>query len=188
MKKQVLSMIGAAALSLPLYAADTYTLDSRHTWPVFEINHLGFSTQRGRFNKTTGKVTLDRAAKKGAIDIVIDTASIDMGLEKWDEHMRSDDYFNTAKFPTMTFKSDKLTFEGDELIAAEGSFTLLGVTKPLKVTVTNFRCADHPMVKKPACGADVSTSIKRSEFGMTKGLPAIGDVVKIVIPVEAIKD
>lgn len=188
MKRQLLSLVGVATLSLPLYAADVYTVDPRHTWPVFEINHLGLSTQRGRFNKTEGKITLDQAAKTGSIDITIDAASIDMGLEKWDEHMRSEDFFNVAKYPTMTFKSNKLSFDGDKLVAAEGNFTLLGVTKPVKLTVSNFRCAEHPIAKKPACGADVSTAIKRSDFGMTKNIPAVGDEVKIIIPVEALKD
>lgn len=178
----------ASLLAAPAWAADDYTIDSRHTWPVFEVNHLGFSTQRGRFNKSSGKVTLDSAAKKGSVELVIETASIDMGLDKWDEHMKSDEFFNVKFFPTMRFVSDRLVFDGDKVVAAEGSFTLLGVTKPLTLTVSNFRCAPHPMVKKPACGADITATLKRSEFGMTKFLPAVSDEVRISAPVEAIKD
>ena len=185
---RLLAILLTGLLAAPAFAVDNYTVDSRHTWPVFEVNHLGFSTQRGRFNKSSGKVTLDTAAKKGSVELVIETASIDMGFEKWDEHMKSDEFFNVAQFPTMRFASDKLVFDGDKVVGAEGSFTLLGVTKPLTLTVSNFRCAPHPMVKKPACGADITAILKRSEFGMTKFVPAVSDEVKIIVPVEAILD
>lgn len=183
-----LIFIVAALLAAPAYAVDSYTVDSRHTWPVFEVNHMGFSTQRGRFNSSSGKITLDTAAKKGSVELVIETASLDMGLDKWDEHMKSEDFFNVAQFPAMRFTSDKLVFDGDKVVAAEGSFTLLGVTRPLTLTVSNFRCAPHPMNKKPTCGADVTATLKRSEFGMTKFVPAVSDEVKISVPVEAVKD
>lgn len=187
--KQTLAIAALAALfAAPVHAADSYTIDTRHTFPVFEVNHLGFSTQRGRFNKSSGKITLDTAAKKGGVDITIETASIDMGLDKWDEHMRADDFFNAEFYPTMRFVSDKLKFDGDKVVAAEGNFTMLGVTKPLTLTVGNFHCAPHPMLKKPACGADITATIKRSEFGMTKYVPAVSDEVKIIVPVEAFKD
>jgi polyisoprenoid-binding protein YceI len=188
MKRFALAVVAATLTQAALAAPESYTIDPRHTLPVFEVNHLGFSTQRGRFNKASGKIALDTAAKTGSIDVAIETASIDMGLDKWDEHMRSDDFFNAAKFPTMSFKSTRLSFDGDKLVGAEGDFTLLGVTKPVKLGVANFRCGEHPIAKKHTCGADVSTSIKRSEFGMTKYLPGVGDDIKIVIPVEAFRD
>jgi len=188
MKKSFAAVLIAAALSLPAYAADSYTIDTRHTFPVFEVNHLGFSTQRGRFNKVSGIIVLDVAAKAGAINITIDTASIDMGLDEWDKHMRSEDFFNAEKFPAMTFKSDKLIFDGDKLTGAEGRFTLLGVTKPVKLAISGLHCANHPINKKPLCGADAVTTIKRSEYGMMKYLPAISDDIKVMIPVEAFKD
>ena len=181
-------ILAAALLTAPAYAADSYTVDSRHTWPVFEVSHMGFSTQRGRFNNSSGKIMLDTAAKKGSVELVIQAASIDMGLEKWDEHMKSDEFFNVAQYPTMRFVSDKLVFDGDKVVGAEGSFTLLGVTKPMTLTLSNFRCAPHPMNKKHTCGADATATLKRSEFGMTKFLPGLGDEVKISVPVEAVKD
>ncbi len=187
MKALVVSMLLVAGTSQAV-AADTYTIDATHTWPMFEVNHLGFSTQRGRFNKTSGKITLDRDAKKGAIEAVVDVNSLDMGFEKWDAHMKSEDFFNAEKFPTMLFKSDLLKFDGIRLTGAEGTLTLLGVTKPVKLSVTQFKCGEHPMNKKPMCGAEVVTTIKRSEFGMTKYVPAVGDEVKISFPVEAYKD
>jgi len=185
---RLLATLFASLIATPACAADSYTIDSRHTWPVFEINHMGFSTQRGRFNKSSGKITLDTATKKGSVDITIETASLDMGFDKWDEHMKSEDFFNAEFYPAMHFISDKLVFDGDKVVAAEGSFTLLGVTRPLTLTVSNFRCAPHPMLKKPACGADITATLKRSEFGMTKYVPAVSDEVKIFVPVEAVKD
>jgi len=175
-------------LAVPAFATDSYTIDSRHTYPMFEVNHMGFSTQRGRFNQSSGKIALDTATKTGSVELTIETASIDMGLDKWDEHMKSEDFFNVAHFPTMRFTSDKLVFDGDKVVSAEGSFTLLGITQPLTLTVSNFRCAPNPMNKKQTCGADITATFKRSEFGMTKYVPGVSDEVKISTPVEAIKD
>lgn len=185
---KALTILITGLLAAPACAADNYTIDSRHTFPVFEVNHMGFSTQRGRFNKSSGKITLDTAAKQGSVELTIETGSLDMGIDKWDEHMKSDEFFNAAQFPTMHFVSEKLVFNGDKVVAAEGSFTLLGVTRPLTLNVSNFRCAPHPMAKKPACGADISATLKRSEFGMTKYVPMVSDEVRISSPVEALKD
>ncbi len=188
MKKYLASLALSTALVVPAFAADSYTIDVKHTFPVFEVNHLGFSTQRGRFDNTSGKITLDLAGKSGSVDLTVDTTSLDMGFDTWKQHLSAEGFFNTEKFPTMTFKSNKLIFEGDKVVAAEGSFTLLGVTKPLRLTVSNFRCGLNPMSKKAMCGADIAATIHRSDFGMTKFLPAVGDEVKITSPVEAYRD
>ncbi len=187
MKAKITLLALVAALALPA-AAESLSIDPTHTWPSFEVNHLGFTTQRGRFNKTDGKIVIDAAAKTGSIDIKIDTASIDMGLEKWNTHMKSPDFFNVEKFPAMYFKSSKLKFDGDKLVGADGELTLLGVTKPVSLNVAGYRCGNHPMNKKAMCGADITTSIKRTDFGMGYGVPAVGDEIKITIPVEAFKD
>lgn len=188
MKKITIAIALAASVSLSAHAADSYTIDPTHTFPVFEVNHLGYSVQHGRFNKSSGNITLDMAAKKGSVELTIDTTSIDMGFPTWDEHMSAEGFFNTAKFPTMTFKSSKLIFMDDKVVAAEGEFTMLGVSKPLTVTVNGFKCGDHPMNKKPMCGANIGGTIKRSDFGMTKYVPAISDDIKIHVPVEAFKN
>ena len=183
--KKILGLVVAALVAAPAFAAPVeYTIDSAHTFPVFEVNHLGFSTQRGRFNKTTGKVVLDQAAQQGSVDLVIDATSLDMGFTTWDDHMFADGFFNVEQYPTITFKSNKLVFEGDRVVAADGDFTLLGVTKPIRLTVSNFKCGVHPFFKKEMCGGDVATTIKRSDFGMKKGLPAVSDEVKIYSPIE----
>jgi len=177
-----------SVITLSANAADNYTIDGNHTFPTFEVNHLGYSTQLGRFNKTSGQIVLDLAQKSGSVDLAIETASLDMGFPLWDEHMSADGFFNTAKFPKMTFKANKFIFKDDKIVAAEGQFTMLGVTKPLTVTVSDFICGNHPMLKKPMCGANISGTIKRSDYGMTKYVPAISDEVKIRIPVEAYKN
>ena len=157
--------------------------------PMFEVQHMGYSLQRGTFSKASGKITLDRAAKKGSIDVTIDTTTVKTIDPRLDTHVRGEDFFNVAKYPAMSFKSTALSFDGDRVVGADGELTLLGVTKPVKLTVANFVCGDHPFNKKPMCGAEVTATIKRSDWGMSYGVPkAVGDNVKIMIPVEAYKE
>jgi len=170
-------------------AEDTYTIDPVHSQPIFEVRHMGFSLQRGSFGKATGKVTLDRAAKKGSVEVTIDTASIKTIDPRLDTHVKSEDFFNVARYPTMTFKSTDFTFEGDRVVGMDGELTLLGVTKPVTLKVANDVCGEHPMNKKPMCGAEATTTIKRSEWGMKYGIPkAVSDEVKLTIPIEAYKE
>jgi len=179
----IMAVAGAAR------AQETYVIDPVHSQPMFEVQHMGYSLQRGTFSKASGKITLERAAKKGAIDVTIDTTSVKTIDPRLDTHVRGEDFFNVAKYPTMSFKSTALSFDGDRVVGADGELTLLGVTKPVKLTVANFVCGDHPFTKKPMCGAEVTAAIKRSEWGMKYGVPkAVGDDVKIMIPVEAYKE
>lgn len=178
------AVFASAALALP----ETYSVDPKHTFPTFEVNHLGYSIQRGRFDKTHGTITVDLAAKKGSADITIETASIDMGFEEWNRHMSDEKFFNVAKFPTMSFKSSSFRFEGDKLVAVDGDLTLLGVSRPVTLKVDLFKCAPHPMLKKDACGANATTVIKRSDFGMTAFVPMVGDEVRIAFGIEALKN
>lgn len=188
MKTNLLIAALGAALGAPALAADSYTIDPRHTFPSYEISHFGWSTQRGRFEKVSGKVTLDRAARHGTVEVSIDVASVSTGVDKLDEHLRSEDFFNAAQHPVMIFKSRRVNFAGDKPASVDGDFTLLGVTRPLTLTINSFHCAPNPFAKKEACGADAVATIKRSEFGMTAYLPGLGDEVKLVINVEALKD
>ncbi len=188
MKTQLAAILITAAFALPAAAADSYSVDPSHTYPNFEINHLGFSTMHGRFGATTGKITLDTAAKSGRIDIAIDATSIDTGHAKRDAHLKGEEFFNVGKFPTLAYKSTKLKFDGDKLSGADGELTLLGVTKPVSLSITAFNCGPHPMNKKPMCGANATATIKRSDFGLSTYVPAVGDEVKITIEVEATKD
>ena len=184
------SLFFALALSFPLsaVAADSYTIDPTHTYPNFTISHLGFSTMHGRFDKTSGTVTLDSKAKKGSIDISVETASISTGLAKRDKHLRSPDFFNAAEFPTITYKSVAVHFNGDIPSMVDGNLTISGVSKPVRLTIDAFKCGVHPMNKKNICGANATTHIKRSDFGMNYGLPAIGDDVNLTFEIEAVKN
>jgi len=182
------AMIFAVAMQAPLLAAPvSYVVDPKHTYASFEIDHLGLSTARGTFNRTLGNITLDPAAATGHIEIVIDTASIDTGLAKRDQHLRAAAFFNVNQYPTMTYEATSLRFDGDILTGADGHLTLLGRTLPVSLEVTRFACAQHPINKKPACGADAVTSIRRSEWGMTTYVPTIGDQVTIRIGIEAFR-
>lgn len=188
MNKTLIALALASTLSVSAFAADSYTIDPRHTFPSFEVSHLGFSIQRGRFNTSAGKITLDTAAQSGSIAVSIDAASIDTGLAELEKHIQSEEFFDVAKYPTITFTSKNLKFDGDKLVGANGDFTLHGVTRPVSLQIDHFRCAPHPMNKKPTCGANATATIKRSEFGIAKYVPAVGDEVKIAIQVEATKD
>jgi polyisoprenoid-binding protein YceI len=180
----------AVSIALPLsaQAADSYTLDPAHTYPNFTISHLGFSTMHGRFERSSGKVTLDRAAKTGSVEIAIETASVNTGFAKRDDHLKSPDFFNAAEFPNITFKSTAFHFKGDTPSSVDGNLTISGVTKPVTLTIDSFKCGAHPMNKKEMCGADASAQIKRSDFGIKYGLPAIGDDVKLDFEIEAMKN
>ena len=167
--------------------AQTYQIEPRHTYPSFEADHLGISFWRGKFLKTAGKVVLDRAAKTGALEITIDASSIDFGHLKMNEHARGKDMFNVEKFPTVTYKSTALKFDGDKLVAVEGDMTLMGVTKPMKLTVNHFKCIMHPMLKREVCGADAHATFDRSDFGLNYGIPRFAPEVKLAIQVEAVK-
>lgn len=167
--------------------AQTYNIEPNHTYPSFEADHMGISVWRGKFTKTSGKIVLDRAAKTGTVDIVIDTNSIDFGHAKMNEHAKDKDMFNVAQFPTATYKGTSIKFNGDTPVAVIGELTMLGVTKPVTLTINKFKCIDHPMFKKEACGADASAEFKRTDFGMTFGTPRFAPEVKLAIQVEAIK-
>jgi polyisoprenoid-binding protein YceI len=185
----------ATAVSLPAAAADSYAIDPYHTFVHFEVEHLGMSRMRGRFDKVTGKFAVDGAAKTGSVDITIQTASLNTGdndkgsrPRSRDEHLRSPDFFNVAEFPTMTFKSTKVTFKGDAPATIEGNVTLLGVTKPLTLTVENWHCGANPMSKKEMCGANASATLKRSDFGMKFAVPAVSDEQKLWVEMEGYKE
>ena len=189
MKRQLRIIAVAAVWAEPTFAADHYTVDATHSIPVFEFTHLGLTTQSGRFNKVRGKIVLDLVARKGSVRYEVDTSSLDMGFGTETPDSQGYRLFEVTRFPTIVFRSDKLIFDDDNgVIAADGQFTLLGVTKPLKVTVDRFRCSVNPMNKKKMCTGNVTANIKRSDFGMVKYVPAISDEVKISVPIEAYKD
>lgn len=177
------------AAALPAAAAtESYTIDPRHTFPSFEVGHMGMSIQRGRFNKTSGNVTVDTAARTGSVEVAIEAASIDTGLEKLEEHVRAEDFLWASAFPTITFKGSQMAFDGDKVKAVTGELTMRGVSRPVTLTATQFNCGNHPMNKKPMCGGEFVATIKRSDWGMKYGTPALADELTLRINVEALRD
>jgi polyisoprenoid-binding protein YceI len=174
-----------AALSASALAApSTYVPDPNHTFVRFSYNHLGFSTQLSRFDKTTGTVTFDPAAKSGAVDLVIDAKSVDTGSELFNGHIQGVDFLDTADFPTATFKSTSIRFDGDAPVSIDGVLTVKGVSKSVTLTVTSFKHAPN-MQKKDAIGANATTTVKRSDFKMDKYVPLVSDEVTITVAIEA---
>jgi polyisoprenoid-binding protein YceI len=190
--------IALLAFSLPLTALaapENYTIDPNHTYPHWEVNHLGVSNWRGQFGKSAGKFMIDRAAKSGSVEITVQTASVISGdsdrgsrPRTLDEHLRTPDFFNVAEYPTMIYKSTGVKFNGDNPGSIEGNLTLLGVTKSLTLHVENWSCKPHPFNKKEMCGGNASGSFKRSDFGMKFALAAVGDEVKLWLQIEGYKD
>ena len=196
MKRALLAL--AFLVTCPLAAnaqVETYKIDPIHSFPHFGVDHFGVSTIWGRFEKMNGSFTIDRAAKKGAVDLSIETVTVTTGdsdkgsrARSRDEHLRQADFFNTAEFPRMTYKSTNVKFSGDNPSDVEGQLTLLGVTKPVTLKIDRWVCKDHPMSKKPMCGGDASGSFKRTDFGMKFGVPAIGDEIRLKINFEGYKE
>jgi polyisoprenoid-binding protein YceI len=195
MSKRLVGLIFAAVPLAAAAATESYTLDPYHTFPNFTVDHQGLSTIHGRFNKTSGKFTMDRAAKSGSVELIIEAASVDTGdsdkgsrPRSRDEHLRSADFFNAAEFPRMTFKSTGVTFSGDNPSSIEGTLTLLGVTKPVQLTVERFKCNPASGNNKERCGGNAMGKIKRSDFGMKLGIPSVGDEITLLIGFEGAKD
>ena len=167
MIKKLVVLALAAAAGTATAAPVTYVIDPAHTYPSFEADHMGGqSIWRGKFNRTTGKVVLDVAAKTGDVDITVDTSSINFGMDALNEHAKGPDMFDVAKFPTAVYKGKFSKWNGDVPVEVDGQFTLKGVTKPLKLTIKSFLCKPSPMTHKEVCGADASASFNRDEWGM----------------------
>lgn len=187
--KQLALAIAISTLSTGAFAApETYNIDNGHTAPYFSYTHLGYSTQMHRFDKTSGKIVLDRAAKTASVDVTIDAKSVNTGFPLFNEHIQAPELFDTAKYPTITFKSTHVKFEGDKPVAIDGNLTIKGVTKPVTLTVTHYHAMPHPMLKRDAIGANAVTKIKRSEFNVSKSVPYVSDEVTLNIALEAVKE
>lgn len=169
-------------------AADTYTIDPNHTHAAFTFHHLGLSSFTGKIPAESGTIVLDRTKKSGSIEVTFEPETVATGVPKFDNHLRSGDFFEVDKYPTATFKSSKITFKGDEPATIAGELTIKNITKPVTLKVTSFNCVSaHPMAKVPACGANATATIKRSDFGLTYALPAVQDEIELVIEVEALQ-
>jgi len=189
MKKTLIAAAFAAFFAgQALAAPQTYAVDSSHTFPRFSYDHMGMSKQILSFKKTTGTVVLDKAAKEAKVDVTIDMTSVNTGFDVFDDHIRGADFLDTAQFPTATFKSTKVVFDGDAPVSIEGDLTIKGITKPVTLTVTSFFNGPHPMLKKDAIGANASAVISRTAFNAGKFAPGVGDEVTLDIALEAVAE
>jgi len=187
MKKYLFLAALATAPVNPVLATE-YSIDPAHTYVSFAINHLGFSTMRGKFDRQSGSMQFDPDSKLAAVAIEIDATSIDTGHDKRDAHLSSPDFLNAVENPTINFESTGVTWDGAKLATVSGNLTMLGVSKPVTLQVTSMNCGEHPFSKKWTCGFDASGSIKRSDFGVNYGIPAIGEVIDLHIELEAVRN
>ena len=167
--KSLLPLLVLAVSGTAAAASVTYEIDPNHTYPSFEADHMGVSVWRGKINKTSGKVTLDKAAGKGDVDLVIDLGSIDFGLDALNTWATGAEFFDIAKYPQATYKGALAGFDKGVPSKVVGELTLHGVTRPVELKINTFKCVPHPMYKRELCGADAQTTFDRSAFGLTAG-------------------
>lgn len=179
----VLSLVASQA-----WAAERYTLDPGHTFPSFEIRHHGVSSLRGKFNRSQGWVVLDPQGGEGRIEVTVAADSVDTGLDDLNGTLRGLLFFQAGRFPEIRFVSSALEYQDGKPVAAMGALTLLNETRPVRLEIRDFTCTTHFLTRKHLCGADVATTIRRSDFGMNYGLSLIGDEVKLAIEVEGFRD
>jgi len=182
----LLSLLLAA--TTPVSAADLYIIDPNHTFPSFEADHMGLSIWRGKFNHSSGTITLDRVAKDGSVDIIIDMASVDFGQAQLNDYVQSAELLNVDQFPTARYQGTAIRFNGDQPVAIDGQLTLHGITLPLQLHISRFACVQHPVLRREVCGADASATFNRADFGITFGVPRFSPEVKLAIQVEAVKN
>ncbi|MFZ6656316.1 YceI family protein [Undibacterium sp. TJN19] len=177
-----------SGLSMTAIAADKYQVDPEHTFSYFEYQHWGLSVQRGRFDKNSGSIEIDTASKTGSLQIAIDADSINTGTETFNKILRSESFFNAEKYPKISFQSNRMVFNEDRLVQVEGDLTIKDVTRKVTVDITQFECRFMILYLKRACGANGSTKILRSDFGVGRYVPFVSDEVTLSFSVEAIKD
>ena len=190
MKTPLIAAVSGTLISLLATGAQaaTYAIDPTHTFVVFEIDHFGTSTNRGRFDKKEGTIEFDRAAKTGKVEITIDTTSVNSGTAPFDQHLKSDEILKTGTFPTAKFVGDKFKFNGDKVTEVAGTLTLLGKTNPVTLKAGKFNCYMNPMLKREVCGGDFETTITRSQYGVSYGLDwGFPDAMKLIVQIEAVK-
>ncbi len=192
MKKYILPSVLALCTFQPQYAnadIEKYTFDKTHTQIIFSVDHLGFSHSHGRFMDFDGGFMFDRAEPaKSAVDIAIKTTSLEMLDQKWNEHLKGPDFFNVEKFPAMTFKNTKIEVTGQNTANITGDLTLMGVTKPVTLATTFNKADKHAFSGKYVAGFTADATIKRSDFGLSYGLPMVGDETQIHLEVEGIRE
>ena len=188
-KSQAVLLAAVFAVGSAYAQTATYKVDTTHTRAVWEAKHFGTSTNHGHWDKTEGEISLDKTAKTGKAEIIIDMASINTGVAPFNNHLKSADFFDVANHPTAKFVGDKFKFEGDKVTEVAGTMTIRGKTNPAVLKAIGFNCYEHPAIKREVCGGDFETVIKRSLYDINWGLAnrATSDDIKVSIQVEAVK-
>jgi polyisoprenoid-binding protein YceI len=195
MKLSAITLAAAISAALGFSAASqsaqaqsaTYTVEPTHTFVTWEAKHVGTSTSRGRFDKKSGSITIDRQAKTGKAEISIDMKSMNTGVAAFDKHLTGENFFAAEKFPEAKFVGTGFKFDGDKVTEVAGTLTMRGKTNPVTLKGTGFNCYMSPFVKREVCGGDFETTIMRSQYDMNYGLPGIPDAIRLLIQIEAIK-
>jgi polyisoprenoid-binding protein YceI len=182
LRRLLLTSILAASATTAFAAPQKYDIDTTHTQVIFSWNHFGFSNPSAMLEKFTGDFMLDTAdITKSSISITFPLDGLHTGVPKLDEHLKSPDFFDAAKFPDITFKSTKVDKSGANGLKVTGDLTIHGVTKPATLDVKINKIGDNPMMKKASAGFDATTTIKRSEFGVSKYVPNVSDEIPVRI-------
>lgn len=175
-----------AVTALPAFAADTFTFDTNHTNITWRANHFGFSNPDGKFVGATGTLVLDETNPANSkVNVSIPTTGLVTGLPRLDEHLKSADFLDVEKFPIATFASDKVELTGKDTAKVSGMLTLHGVTKPVVLDVRLNKIGENPMNHLKTSGFSATTTIKRSEFGISAYVPNVSDEITFSIEVEA---
>lgn len=166
-------------------ASGTYLLDPTHTDILVQWSHFGFSKPSAHFGIDTGKLVYDADdVSKSSVEVSIPVTAIDTFVPKLDEHLKSADFFDAAKFPTATFKSTSVAAAGTNKLTVTGDLTIKDITKPVTLDVTLNGAGEHPMAKKQAIGFSATGTIKRSDFGVGAYAPNVSDEVQLSITTE----
>ena len=185
MFKSVLA-VALAALAAAVQS-QTYAIDPSHTAVIFEADHYATSTNRGRFAAKEGSVTIDRAGHKSSVEVIVDMASLITGVAALDRQLQGKNFFNVAEHPVGRFVASGFSFADDRVTEVSGALTLLGTTQPVTLRAMRFNCYRHPLLKREVCGGDFETTIRRSRWGITRGLDSgFQDEVRLLVQVEAI--
>ena len=186
-----LRLLAAALGALAAHAAAQpvrYSLDPTHSFATFEVLHFGTSTIRGRYGPLQGEVTLDRDARRGRVQVEIDTAAVSTGLPVLDARLRQADLLAVQAHPKAWFVAEGIAFDaGGQPRSVRGEFTLRGTSRPLELVAQRFNCYTSPLIPREVCGGDFEGEVKRSDFGMDFGLPLVADRVRLVVQVEAVR-
>jgi len=169
MKRILILAVLVATSGTAMAAPVSYEIDPDHTYPSFEADHMGISFWRGKFNKTSGTLVVDKAAGTGSVDVRIDMDSVDFGLDTMNEHAKTAEFFDVAEYPKATYKGRLESFVDGAPTRVAGELTLHGITRPVELKIDLFKCIPHPMYKRELCGANATAVFKRDEFGLVAG-------------------